>query len=465
MVKTIERIDSLSDTQHVPFMVARPKSVVIRFGRAFVVLVETSKKTLELFQASMEQLREFIETLRQAIIEKSHTLFMQEIAAKVQPAENPIPKWTQRTQEMRNCKKITLLNPKTGPLLKISKKAHEALRSQSPCETTQFGAGIANGQNCCFIASVLQALRVIPSFRSRLKSADLRNSPVVQELNSIYSVIEGTRKKEKRSLTGAEIDHFRATCKDAGFTAESQVCQDDSSHFCQFLLTQVGFQDIQIKEHNDHNFDLPVNALDKGRPIEENQVVFQLADTPQCDVASLIQKRKILVEVEKKLVRKDLEEKGLLTAEIEQKLAQKQDIELVQVEQTMKLYRGKLPPLLPVYLERGYWDVATQSPQINSHKIEPNRYVDFPLEDMPGYAVRYEWLSAVTREPSAHFSKESGHYEAWAARYKPDGTPVYNEYNASSSRLHTDTGQSAFENITKNSRLLFYGYRGIVKVS
>lgn len=479
MVETIKRTDSIGSSLDASFVLPKPKSVVIRFGRAFVVVVETSKKTIQIFQNSMEQLREFIDQIRDAILRTTKELFTLNEAAysnQAQYSNFPLrqaPSWKFRMTESRSCKKISTLNPKVGALLRVATKAFKQLTGDhslhSPIETTKFGAGIPNGQNCCFMASVIQALRFSPSFRTRLKDVELKEMPVVQELRQIYTIIEGKRGVEKRNLTSTEINHFRNTCIESGFHIDSYSSQEDSSHFCQFLLSQVGFEQFQTKEHNDHSFGIPVNALDKGQPLTENQVVFQLANSDVSELKDLIQNRKIIVEVERKHVQKDLQEKGLLTDEISAKLQAMKEIELVPVEQTIQFYRTNLPHVLPLLFERGSYDIATGQTSINMRKIVPNKEIDFPLADMPGYAARYEWLSAVTREQATStestqvINKDSGHYGAWA-RYDHKGQAIFAQYDSGSSRLHTDTAPAAFNSIAQNSRLLVYEYRGLVKI-
>lgn len=478
MIETIKRIDSTESHLDTSYVLPKPKSVVIRFGRAFVVVLETSKKTLEIFQNSMEQLNEFIERVKAAIFHTTKELFTfhETVYQGQQHPDFPLrqaPSWKFRLTESRTCKKLSTLSPKIGPLLRVAAKAFKELTgnapAHSPIETTKFGAGIPNGQNCCFMASVIQALRFSPSFRTRLKDPELKSMPVVQELRQIYSIIEGKRNVEKRQLTSSEINHFRSTCVESGFHIDSFSSQEDSSHFCQFLLSQVGFEQFKTKEHNDHSFGIPVNALDKGQPLTENQVVFQLAHSDVSELKDLIQKRKIIVEVERKHVQKDLQEKGLLTEEISAKLQSMNEIELVPVEQTIQFYRTNLPHVLPLLFERGSYDMATGQTSINMRKIVPNKHIDFPLADTPGYAARYEWLSAVTREQAAStestqvINKDSGHYGAWA-RYDHKGQAVFAQYDSGSSRLHTDTAAAAFDSITQNSRLLVYEYRGLVKI-
>ncbi len=479
MVEPIKRTDSRENILDVPYALPRPQGVVIRFGRAIVVLVETSKKTLQLFQDSVEQIREFIEGIRFALVHTGKGFFASQNAIFSDYYPNEIqqyplrtaPRWQLHVQEPRACKQLKKLNE---PLLRITKKALQVLTGKnpgtSPIQTAKFGAGIPNGQNCCFMASVLQALRFSPSFRTRIKANELRSMPVIQELLSIYKIIEGSKGTAKRNLSSDEIDHFRTTCVESGFHIDSYASQEDSSHFCQFLLSQVGFEEFQIKEQNEHSLGFYVNALDKGRPLSENQVVIQIAESESSEVKDLVHKRKIVVEIEKKHVVKDLEEKGLLTDEILAKLAVMKDVELISVKQSMQFYKTNLPPVFPLLLERGNYDMATGQNSINTRKIVPNNQIDITLADAPGYSARYEWISAVTREQAVSnkvsqvINKDSGHYAAWARCADPQGKNLFAQYDSTATRLHTSTAGLASNNIDQNSRILIYEFRGIVKV-
>ena len=143
-------------------------------------------------------------------------------------------------------------------------------------------------------------------------------------------------------------------------------------------------------------------------------------------------------------------------------------VEHVPVEQTIQLYRSDLPRVLPIYLERAGYDLATNQNPINTRKIMPNSCIDFPLADLEGYSARYEWLSAVTRQPpiTNHANeitdKESGHYVAWA-HYDHKGHDAFVEYDSGTSKLHTDTASQVQKNVAQNSRLFIYEFRGLVK--
>lgn len=484
MVKIINRTDSKGDIYPIPYSLHQPKSVVIRFGRAFIVVVETSKKTWQIFHNRMEQLREFTESVRDALIEIAKEIFGLEASVVHSPKQTsqfPLRQaapWIFRVPEARTCKNIATIGPKLQPLLKVTAKVFKELNgpdatnpTQSPIETTKLGAGIPNGQNCCFLASVLQALRVSPSFRNRLKAPELKNMPVVQELRQIYSIIEGKRGVEKRNLTPSEIDHFRKTCIESGMPVygEGSRSMECTAEVSEFILCQVGFKDFKMKEYNKHSFEIPVNALDKSLPLTNNHVIFQLGDSQESEVQDLIKNRKVLVEVEKKHVEKDLLERGLLTDEIAAKLQTLKDVELVQVEQTMQLYRTNLPLILPVFIGREIYDAASGRVSINMCKNIPNKHVDLPLADRPGYAARYEWLSAVTleqpktTESTKVINPNSGHYTAYT-RYDYKGKDVYAKYDNGLSRLHTSTAPQEADSIAQNSRLYFYEFRGIAKI-
>ena len=481
MVEIIKRTDSTENHLDVSYALPKPKSVVIRFGRAFVVVVETSKKTLEIFQTSVEQLREFIESVRLAIAESTKDFFIFELSSfnaylHADREHFPLkcaPAWKFHVPKQRSCKTITKSDPKLGPLLRITDRLFKQLTGnntvKAPTSTDKFGAGIPNGHNCCFMASVIQALRFSPSFRTRIKAPELKCMPVVQELLTIYSIIEGKKKGvEKRNLTATEIDHFRKTCIESGFDIDSSNSQEDATHFCQFLLSQIGFEQFQIKERNKHDFQIPVNIFNKDKPLIENHVVFHLANSEVSELKELVQKRKVLVEVERKHVEKDLLERDLLSDEMIAKVQALKEIELVPVEQTMQVYSTDCPRILPVMFERGDYNIITGQTTLNTRKIIPNKHIKFELADRPGEFATYEWTTAVTQEraisteSSQVINKDSGHYAAWA-NYDNKGKAAYMQFDAGTAQLHTSTSDVAFENIKQNSRILFYEFRGFTK--
>jgi hypothetical protein len=315
------------------------------------------------------------------------------------------------------------------------------------------------------MASAIQALRVSPSFRERLKAQELRDMPVVQHLRQIYDIIEGKKTQEKRALTSDEIDAFRKTCIESGYLVEAYGSQEDTQEFFTFLLSQVGFESFQVKEHNEHSFAISVNALEKGLPIRDNMLVFQVGSSKASQLKDLIVNREMIIEVERKNAENSLSDSEELTEDEVRTLTTMKDIEPVPVKQTMKFYRNDLPRVLPIYLARESYDILTHKTSINTQTIQANPKIDIPLEDLPGYAARYEWLSAVSREqnittePIQEINKESGHYLAYT-RYNSAGKPAYLKQDATSVSLINSDAE-----INKTSRILVYEYRGLVKLT
>ncbi|MBS0635383.1 MAG: hypothetical protein JSR37_07975, partial [Verrucomicrobia bacterium] len=354
----------------ITYFLPRPKSFVVRFGRVFVVVAETIHNIDKI-------VREVLEGLKIAFAETSQVLFH---ARLPHPEQHPLriaPTWTFRNQALRANKKIAVVNPHAKPILNITKKALSTLG----CAAPNVSAAIPNGQNCCFMASCIQALRVSPSFRTRLKAQELVDMPVVQHLRKIYSIIEG---KNKRDLTSSEINDFRKTCLESGYLFTSE--QEDGQELFAFLLSQVGFESFQIKEHNEHSFPIRVNALEKGMPLKDNMLVFQVGSSKATELKDLIVKREMVVDVERKNVENILSEAEELTEEEFNTLTTMQDVEPVQVKQTMQFYRSDLPHILPVYLARESYDILSHKTSINTQGITANKQIDIPLADLPGYA-------------------------------------------------------------------------------
>lgn len=399
-----------------------------------------------------------------------------------------------RASKVKQLPSNTLNRP---ALHRISDRNFKAVMAEKkgaePIETVKFGAGIPNGSNCCFMASVVQALRVSPSFRQRLLSSDLRHRPVVQELRKIYDIIEGRPNHPKRALTDQEVIHFRQTCIESGCKLDSRGSQEDPSHFCQFLMSEVGLKVIPVREFKDHSFQIPVNSLDndvesnidfdllasnektviqtnKPLPLTDNLVTLQIAGAKEVitELKQLVSERAQVVDVERKLVQKDLTEKKLLTPELEEKIKSLNDVELVDVKKTLQLFPKHIPNILPIYLERADYNPKTFECFINNRKIDPSPFLEFPLVDQPGVVARYEFISAVTRqapitdEVQKSINKESGHYAAWT-KYQHKNKAIFAEYNSGKALLHTDTADKALEGIKQNSRLFLYEFVGLFR--
>ncbi|MCE5293833.1 MAG: hypothetical protein LLF94_04395, partial [Chlamydiales bacterium] len=365
----------------------RPKGLLIHVGRRIVVVIEVSKRTIQIFFHSMEQLKEFLDRQSTGLLSATRVFFSHIAHPTPQSAHThyPLrraPVWKMQNPE-RACKKVSYFDLKSAPLLKIQKTALKTLTGKDPVSTTQFGAAIPIGSSCCFMSSVLQALKPSKHFRARLKASELKSMPVVQELKKLYAIIEGNR-CPKRDLTGAEVDHFRKTCIESGFQVDSEICQEDTSHFCQFLLSQVGFEEFPIKEQISHTFSVPeANIFNPALPIRENMVVLQVAESKVANLQALITDRPSTLVFEKQLVEKDLSEKEILTDDIIQKLQVLQNQEIVPIKETKLFDSTNYPKVLPIYLERNGFDLKTMKPVAYLDKITPDARIYFAIADKP----------------------------------------------------------------------------------
>ncbi len=449
MVSSVEKLESRQSLQDASIILPRPKSVAVRMGRTFVLIVETSKKTLKIFAESMEQIRLFIEKIPSQLLTTSKSLFVVRTQKKpVNPLLPPAPKWEFRVQVPRRCKSREI-----KPLRSLTERQIKQVKAGN---LSKLPSAIPNGSNGCFMAAILISLSVSPKFRSRIDSKELNNRPVVENLRRIYSIIDNKKASAKRDLTAREIDEFRRTCIEAGFTSRSNSSQEDASDFSQFLLRELGCEDIAIQQVNEHNFSIKV---DLTRALQENQLVLQVGDSAESDLQNLVLRRKSSVELMKNNAMQYLVDEDDLSEENLETISNMQEVETIPVEQTLQFSTTNLPPILPIFLERGNYDPVAKKFTINRNKFIPNLHLDIPLADCKGVA-RYELVSAVTREQHGEMlNKDSGHYTSFI-RSEHKGQPIFVKYDSTS---RTVQGAQALDEIAENGRIYNYEFRQILK--
>ncbi len=449
MVVPVEKLESHQSLQDAPTILPRPKSVAVRMGRTFVLIVETSKKTFQIFAESMELVREFLEKLPNNLLMTSKSFFIiRSHKTPLNPLLPPAPKWEFRAQEPRRCKSNDI-----KPLLSLTDRHIKQIQTGN---CTKIPKAIPNGSNGCFMAAILVALSVSPKFRSRIDSPELSSRPVVEGLRKIYSIIDNKKPTKKRDLTAQEINQFRKTCIEAGFIRRGHSSQEDTHEFSQFLLRELGCEDISIQQLNEHNFSIKV---DLTRKLQENHLVLQVGDYEEADLQNLVLRRRSSVELMKNSAMQYLIDEDDLSEENLETISQMQEVETIPVQQTLQFSTTKLPPILPIFLERGNFDSLTGTYSINQHKFTPNLHLDIPLADSEGVA-RYELVSAVTREQhGSKLNKDSGHYTSFI-RYENNGKSYFVKYDSTSRVLHDS---KALEEIAENGRIYNYEFRKIIK--
>jgi ubiquitin C-terminal hydrolase len=121
----------------------------------------------------------------------------------------------------------------------IAYDIYDALRSNDPAVLQQFGYGIKNGGNSCYINAVIQALRFCPSFVAMVQETAIEG--VNQRLSSLFAQL--TRQTVARS----EINDFRDYLISSGFHVSTDG-QEDAQAFLQFLLEKVSLPSFTYKE-------------------------------------------------------------------------------------------------------------------------------------------------------------------------------------------------------------------------
>ena len=448
MASSVERVVKILDHQDAPIILPRPKSVAVHMGRTFVLIIETSKRTLAIFANSMQQLGQFLETLPEKFVITGRRLFVQRSRPVVlQPLLPAAPKWNFRVQEPRRCK-----SRETKPLLSLTDRQVKQLKAHT---LTKPPKAIPNGANCCFMAAVLIAFSVSPKLRSRIESSQLNNRPVVEGLRHVYSIIDSKKSSKKRDLTACEIEKFRKTCINAGFIHSSNTSQEDASAFSQFLLRELGCEDVALEEVNEHHFPIPV---DLTKSLEENHLVLQVGDSEESDIQHLIHKRRSSVELVRDTALQYLIDEDDLSEEHLETLEKMKAVETIPVEQTVRFSTTSLPPVLPIFLERGNYDSATKSYSINQKKFVPNASIEIPQAS--GDVAHYDLVTAVTRDQyGTALNQDSGHYASYI-RYEHKGEPLFVRYDSGKITVHD---KSALDKIAEEARFLLYEFRYITK--
>lgn len=448
--------------------------VTVRFGHAFVIFVETSKRTFEIFQRSILDLREFIDAIRDLILRSPTASSKYDTICGSDDQNNDsnrtrrdlqVPDWKLRSPyspKPRACKVERLREP----TLSIRSDAITALfkDKDEPCVNTNLlGANFENGVNCCYIISVLQALRLSPTFRRRIRARSLRSNPIAQEIKKLYNIVEGKGGEKKRQVTSEEINQFRKTMIDCNFEIATEnddpTCQEDPSNVCQFILEAVGLKSFTMLEHNKHNFGIPLNSLHKP-PYPQNQ--FALGTSSHfTDIQQRIVDFETYIEVECQAARSYLLSENKMTPKYE-KILEKIEPKLdVPVKQTLKLYSNQIPHILDIFLERKTHDQETGEFGLNNAPIKPNQKLMVPLADQPNVAAYFELVSAVTHVQSDDFS----HYIAWGAYHqkgRQSDKMVYAQYDSlePQPKIYNDS-KPADENIDTKARVVLYEFVGL----
>ncbi len=437
---TLQLEPSLLVDAYVLADIYEPKELSYYLGRSVVVIYVTVDALVQLFKRVIQQLeatlvKDFRYSFERGVTEPLQPVAVKETVCthKIESKRKPLKAAIWRTFNYRPGKKVPA----------HAKIAEAYQKKLSNTDLATFGSGIENGGNTCYISSILQALRFMPTFRERLDATPMKKIELGNELKKLYSIIEGTSECPPRILTDTEINEFRKACMAYGWKPERETTQEDARHFKQFLLEQLGFSAFTYKTHikcqDDNPYrDVDVPALERQGGTE-NHIVLPLGKaTEDTNLSGLVGGASVVEEVFRKEVptcedRTDLPEcVKLLT------------------QQRIELSSGDIPQLLPITLKRHGYDRQSLTAQKVMTSILPSFTLEIPLRDTSNVFAHYSLKSIVVHDG---ISPHSGHYRAFIP-IKHQDTYRFASYDDSQSKV-LDTVQIE-DTIRKNGYIYFY---------
>ncbi|MBS0654857.1 MAG: hypothetical protein JSR46_03695 [Verrucomicrobia bacterium] len=494
-------------------------------GRAVRVVYDTANYIVHLFNETMRDLNNSAEEARDSLTLALNKL-LQAInsvgtaAYKVlsRHKEPPAPPPGQVTKPLFDNYNIHELLPGAAErVMSISNEKYEDLKkttnSTSRTAATIFGAGIINPNTCCYISSVLQALRFFPKYQDNLHDPRLDENLLTQQQRQIFKTLEsGVQVSDK------VISTFRKTAISYGWALEREIDEADAADFCQFLLDQQGYRPFTFKtavhiadydgsgvplcffranDEIDNQMPLsigsnslthPLKALggndDRGMSSTGKEISSNHQQkVPYYELSQLVSANKInednnsdevRVQIETALQQKldehsplDEENKALTNTLTAIKTARH-----IPTVQTVQMKGDSIPHILPIRLKRYYFEEDAKGNPIRdsagkriARKIEqgvhPSDFMDFPIADDPaGQKARYRLVSLVQHGGP---KTSNGHYLTFVpyqVENKKDES-ILVEFNDGATNAHFDKS-SIQDGIDRNGYLFFYEFNGIV---
>jgi len=263
-----------------------------------------------------------------------------------------------------------------------------------------FGAGMENGGNSCYIASVLQGFRFSSKFKTTLdEAATQKNHEIAIAIKNIFAIIEGTTNQAPRNLSNAEINNFRTLCMKNGWKPRGEHTQEDAAEFLRFLLDNLKFPVFPYKVEKKHQCPITcrIPAFDPVEPQKNNHIVIKLGEAKDyTELSRLVGGADVFEEVRKADIPDCPDDMpaslSLLT------------------QQSISLFDKSVPAFAPVSLARHRFNRDSLEEEKDTTKIVPSFELEIPIHGHSGRKAHFTLKSIVVHEgPSAH----SGHYRTY----------------------------------------------------
>lgn len=362
--------------------------------------------------------------------------------------------------------------------------ALSGLMPKNPVNT--FGYGIGNGGNSCYLNSIVQGLRALPSFREGTTydtslalpdhirklmtdnpGKDLRpylTDPEIelfrhyikQELIRVLDLLDW------RTLSRHDSNHLRNLAIASGFPASRSDSQEDAQALLLHLLDRIGIEPPVMRREVLHEVGGARIASLESRSGQEMCLSLDVTSLPEhCTIQKLLTDRRVqesfephrAVAVTPGQEKVDIPNFGKLdlTPEVRAELARSRVEAPVPTLQTIQI-EGTAPKMLLLSLKRyGYADGKAKK---LSHAVAPSQEITLPLAKDPSQVVHYKLRAVTVHDDGGTQSINGGHYYTYALKQE-GGKPVWYEYNDAVVRKHTDPNP-VVENVARNGYVYFY---------
>jgi len=352
----------------------------------------------------------------------------------------------------------------------------------------QFGYGIENGGNSCYVNSIAQGLRAVTSFRAirdrkepppltpRLHNLmrdnpyqDLRKHLNREELELVqdhlksylfqmFDALDGPNGQDLSSDVSNTLRHLAMTL---GFPARDYRSQEDAQSLLLFVLDQIGVQPPSFKKEILHEVDgVAIPAFDRQRGAEMCLTLDISENVPEgTSIQDLLTSRIVPAEFEPHRAVEKTPGMGIpgvgtldLTPEVRAELQRSQveirtpTLQSIQIE-------GRPPGMLLVSLKRYGFDPRTRDSTKLTKSILPSEDIILPLANDPTKSAHYKLRAVTIHDDWGTKSINGGHYYTYAPK-EVDGKKMWFEYNDARVTRHEDQGP--YNDARRNGYVFFY---------
>lgn len=334
------------------------------------------------------------------------------------------------------------------------RKIGETLRIVKP--KTHYLPGFPQSGNSCWTASLLSALRAIPSFeltdplKHPLEKKPLESLDQFEERKKLQSYLHQLLNSKKP--TSQQVRAFQELLVHGSQGRLTAGAQEDATDACRILLEDM----LQAKKFATKT--IHIQQVEKNSPIAEKKSEIQ-------HVTSLnlyIPDKKFQPQAELKL--EDLfhimiEKEKTDSNNGPENVTFKEDIQLNIALDTNgnPLQPAQIPTTLPIFIARQLWNKEEGVTKKNSTAVNISEILEVGIVNHPTAKARFRLRSAI-----AHYSinnaSNAGHYVSYV-RSSTDANPKWLKYN--DDHVSEFSPDEMFNDLKQNGYNFFYDFVGI----